>query len=500
MYKKLVRERTAYNFISLRVTNLTSLAVLMHPARIGKTASWRRQVLANTNSQIMVDAESTNTEETNWFSSRTITHADLATVSALQLVTYSHDQGTASSPELGSWSWFDVCVADALLNVRERDDGSELRWRSHENPIASDQFEELHGKIFGPEHEIWSLIEVGDVILVKACAQHPHWQNHAICGSLSLLTLAVSERMTHIMTEESVTVYANGSNIAEKDWLTSRPLTHSDLATLTAIQLVTRSHDQGWVSFPDLGSYSWFDICIADAEHVVRERPDGSQLRWCSHTNPLKSHKADEREGVRFGRHDDIWSHLKVGDVILVKVCAQFPGWSNTAVSGCICFWHLAAAQHNTTLAATEQAIEVYANSATVVEEGWFASAPFARSDLARGSALQLVTYSQDQGWADFPDQGSWSWFDVCIADAAFHVRTREDGSRLQWTSHCNPITSEELGERRGKLFSPQHEIWSYLMEGDLILVKACARFPGWANYASRGDLFIWKFTDACTM
>ncbi|KZV92648.1 hypothetical protein EXIGLDRAFT_718105 [Exidia glandulosa HHB12029] len=139
-------------------------------------------------------------------------------------------------------------------------------------------------------------------------------------------------------------VIARTGAVEQRDWFTSPPLTHQDLAHIAAVQLHTQSHDQGWASQRDGGSWTWFDLCLArtgrggDGLVEVRKRAAG-ELRWMSHHNPIASRKPDEREGAIFDVEHEIWTHARDGDVILVRVCAQYPGWANIVYAGSLTFW-----------------------------------------------------------------------------------------------------------------------------------------------------------------
>lgn len=58
-------------------------------------------------------------------------------------------------------------------------------------------------------------------------------------------------------------------------------------------------------------------------------------------------------------------------------------------------------------------------------------------------------------------------------------VRLMEDGERMVWTSHVNPVESRDWA-LRSRTFDAQHEIWSFLRPGDSVGLVACAQFLGW--------------------
>jgi hypothetical protein len=100
------------------------------------------------------------------------------------------------------------------------------------------------------------------------------------------------------------------------------------------MQLITLSHDQGWCSNPNSGSWSWFEIVILNSENIIKQNPDGNDLIWTSHHNPISSNQLILQEGAKFGPDHEIWDHLEVGDMLVVRVCAQYGCWQNIAEEG----------------------------------------------------------------------------------------------------------------------------------------------------------------------
>ncbi|KZV71210.1 hypothetical protein PENSPDRAFT_606239 [Peniophora sp. CONT] len=132
---------------------------------------------------------------------------------------------------------------------------------------------------------------------------------------------------------ETSTVYCHsyGGNKAEERWFLSAPIADEDIRRIAAIQLVTVAKDQGWISDPGAGIYSWFEVGL--------ERPDSTFLpeaRWKSHHNDLCGRKPTMREGPLYPAPVEEW---KAGDVIGVWACAQYPGWSNTGKEGLLKFY-----------------------------------------------------------------------------------------------------------------------------------------------------------------
>ncbi|KAI0311486.1 hypothetical protein OF83DRAFT_755571 [Amylostereum chailletii] len=135
---------------------------------------------------------------------------------------------------------------------------------------------------------------------------------------------------------KGVHVHSSGSAVSSKDWIWTSPLDSAALARIAAVQVITISSDQGWASYPEHGSYSWFDIGL------LRPSSDGNQeVCWrTSHHNQLAKKESVRREGSVITMEDKMWDNVKVGDVIAVRVCAQFGGWVNNAEFGQIKVWN----------------------------------------------------------------------------------------------------------------------------------------------------------------
>jgi len=133
-------------------------------------------------------------------------------------------------------------------------------------------------------------------------------------------------------TEGPCNVVAQGVNPVRKDWFSTAPLSAHDLANMQSIQLLTFSRDQGWVSDPNAGSWSWFDIVLLPSER--EERVDTEEHLWLSHTNDPPASSLRRRAGSILGPSHEIWQIARVGDRIGVRACAQYSGWRNVAKMG----------------------------------------------------------------------------------------------------------------------------------------------------------------------
>jgi len=123
----------------------------------------------------------------------------------------------------------------------------------------------------------------------------------------------------------------------------------------------------------------------------------------------------------------------------------------------------------------------------------WMSTPPFQRKYITRIAGMRLKTLSRDQGWCSDESAGSWSWFEIAILDSENIVKKRRDGNDVLWVSHRNPIASQEFDWRIGLTFGPDHEVWDYLEDGDMLLVRVCAQYGGWRNIARKATL---EFTE----
>lgn len=175
-------------------------------------------------------------------------------------------------------------------------------------------------------------------------------------------------------------------------------------------------------------------------------------------------------------------------------------------------------------LATTKNKCAVHSHGPRI-SKVWFWSGPLTRTTLAHIAALQLVTVSGDQGWASDRSAGSWSWFDIGIfpappvqvspeqvakpeqdlskdrseadeswasAEMQNYFKEMDEG---RWhLSHSNPIADRSLSHREGRVFTMDDDLWQDTKPGDVIAVRMCAQFGGWANNGARADLRTWKY------
>ncbi|KAJ7469448.1 acyl transferase/acyl hydrolase/lysophospholipase [Mycena latifolia] len=313
----------------------------------------------------------------------------------------------------------------------------------------------------------------------------------------------------------------NGDFIDSEIWFRTEPLDNTFIYRAAQLQLYTDSHDQGWVENEDLGAWSWFELVIlpdaSSTQPVVR---DGKVLAWTSHTNRLGDENNSRHFGTVFDRRQELLDALEPGNVIGVRVCAQFPGWFNQAHNGILCATVLDTdlfSPMNWSISSTGPAEDIpeailhgiYTITSTtgchveVVTEAndpmnltasrvWFTTPVLEKHLIPRIEDVQLKTHGHDQGACDDPSAGSWSWYDLAILESTKATEPRvKDGRALVWRSHNNEIAHREPTTRTGIRFDRNHELLSLLEEGNVIAVCVCARFAGWTNHGESGQLIV---------
>jgi hypothetical protein len=148
-----------------------------------------------------------------------------------------------------------------------------------------------------------------------------------------------------------------------KAWFHTKPLSVIDISRIWGMQLFTMSTNQGWISNPNSGCWSWFEVAIyrrkpppgenaewmltrpdfsirlGNEEYVVRCRLNGEPLSWLSHRNEEYRREVRIYDGRVFGSDHELWSFLSPGDCIVVLAFCQFPGWSCKGGEALLRFW-----------------------------------------------------------------------------------------------------------------------------------------------------------------
>ncbi|CAE6533721.1 unnamed protein product [Rhizoctonia solani] len=170
----------------------------------------------------------------------------------------------------------------------------------------------------------------------------------------------------------------------------------------------------------------------------------------------------------------------------LVRIICQLAGFEN---------WHATRAPKG------RKSVRTWEDK--VKSRVWFQTEPFTKQTLNHIKSAQLVTISRHQGWVDFRNAGSWSWFELQVArpteqDTGFaKVKRRPSGDRASWRCLEHPVDAEtaklqeDFGEHEGDLLGSDHEIWGYVEEGDVLQVVMKAQQRAWSNTVTDGILKV---------
>ncbi|KAG9089463.1 hypothetical protein FRC07_012330 [Ceratobasidium sp. 392] len=145
---------------------------------------------------ISVRASGSEAVKRTYFSTQ-VSKEEIDRAYSVQLTTEAHDQGSASDPERGLWSWFELATfsqqpAEGEIvrkgAIKYGPDQEPLTWLSHRVGLKQ-SFVEQSGVLFTKGHEIWKNLAPGDYIGVLACAQYGAWSLDARRGRLNFQEL-----------------------------------------------------------------------------------------------------------------------------------------------------------------------------------------------------------------------------------------------------------------------------------------------------------------------
>lgn len=314
-------------------------------------------------------------------------------------------------------------------------------------------------------------------------------------------------------------VEATSESIVSQIWFKTDPIDRPFCYRAVQLQLQTDSSDQGHETAVEPGSWSWFELVIFEDAHTDKPRlKDGKELVWRSHgnrTDPLDLKTSIARHfGIVFDRRQDLLDALEIGNVVGVRVCARHPGWVNNARAGRLLAkvldedlftpmsWTLSSTQDTPedipdtiqdgvyTLVPTS-ACQVASLTHDQAQTIWFTTPVLDEDVIAKIQDLQLFTQAHGNQGED--TTGVWTWFDlVILATPEATEPNVKDGRALVWRSHDITKDSSEHKEQTGKLFSlHQQDLLSFLQPGNVIGVRACARFPGWQLHGHSARLVV---------
>ncbi|KAJ7241094.1 hypothetical protein C8J57DRAFT_1085343 [Mycena rebaudengoi] len=311
---------------------------------------------------------------------------------------------------------------------------------------------------------------------------------------------------TQILATSTTSLQVDGrsNDNVSKVWFKSEPLTRSVVYHLAQLQLWTDSRDQGFVDDANAGSWSWFEVCILADEKVTEPKKKGNRIfSWKSHGNNIGVEKESRYFGVVFDRRGELLDDLEPGNVIAVRICVRFPGWSNFAAADLFSphSWTLTTKETPDLPTTTENGVYtlISTTGCNVVSETnelssqiWFSTPALDELVVSKIEEVQLFTESHDQGYVEFQEAGSWSWFDIVILESSDATTPKVmNGRTLVWASHTNKIGDEHYSHRKGKIFTREHELLGCLEPGNVIAVHAGAQFLGWENHVKEGQLLV---------
>lgn len=163
----------------------------------------------------------------------------------------------------------------------------------------------------------------------------------------------------------------------------------------------------------------------------------------------------------------------------------------------------LVSPEQTVTISSTKT-LSVTASGPDIVKKYYF-GAEIPASKLPLYLSVQLETDARDQGWASYPDQGRWSWFELAIFSKGkvpsdlenvsdSQIKKNSSGKSLTWLSHTLPL-SKTYATQTGLAFGKDHEIWKHLDDGDYIGVLGCAEYNKWECDARSGKLNFLELT-----
>ncbi|KAK3995228.1 acyl transferase/acyl hydrolase/lysophospholipase [Cladorrhinum sp. PSN332] len=137
--------------------------------------------------EVFLNADGPEYKNSIWFQTPPLTPTTIQKLHGLQLFAESHDQAFCDQPLEGTWTWFEIALLQNKHAQKPRvKDGIELVWRSHMNHLDQRTHEPAAGLEFEKEHDIFRLMEDGNVIAVRLCARFQGWEIWAQNGYLVL--------------------------------------------------------------------------------------------------------------------------------------------------------------------------------------------------------------------------------------------------------------------------------------------------------------------------
>ncbi|CAI4216176.1 unnamed protein product [Parascedosporium putredinis] len=136
-----------------------------------------------------------------------------------------------------------------------------------------------------------------------------------------------------VSSHKESSLIAEGPEVVNKIWF---PSEKELIQRIHSLQLIAKSHDQGYSDDEFSASWTWFEIAILKHKNSRHPRvKDGIELVWNSHRNALRS---SEFTWAKFGQDHDLFRLLEDGNVLGIRLCARFQNWEIVAKKGYLLF------------------------------------------------------------------------------------------------------------------------------------------------------------------
>lgn len=94
---------------------------------------------------------------------------------------------------------------------------------------------------------------------------------------------------------------------------------------------------------------------------------------------------------------------------------------------------------------ASDYYVDATAVSGDAIRRFWFESKPFSsQQEINRLATIRFSTYCRHQGWADFPEFGSYSWFEIAILTNSDVDPSTETVKNTENNTHTEEIASTD--------------------------------------------------------
>ncbi|KAL1629248.1 hypothetical protein SLS56_005471 [Neofusicoccum ribis] len=109
-------------------------------------------------------------------------------IRGLKLFAESHDQGFCDDESAGNWTWLELAILEneSATAPKTTENGVELTWTSHSNELCCADYKWLQGEVFDESRDFLSLLDEGNVIAVRICAQFAAWEIYVRNGYLAI--------------------------------------------------------------------------------------------------------------------------------------------------------------------------------------------------------------------------------------------------------------------------------------------------------------------------